>query len=238
MTKKKMSILEMKKRAWASLSNNMITIGIIAEIYFLCVLGCTVFSAIGIGIIADYVISPILLLGLNICILKLIRNEEFVVGDIWNGYGNMGRAIALNLVNSIYISLWSLLFVIPGIIKTYEYALSFLVLADNPDMTQSDAREESKRLMKGNILRLFVLDLSFLLIQGLCYGLMAFLYYMGGLEIAFFLGGAVMVALYFLILPYSRAQVAVFYEAVKEEKAPPVYIPIEELENQHRASNI
>ena len=63
----------------------------------------------------------------------------------------------------IFTTLWSFLFVIPGIIKAYSYSMSFYILAENPDMTARDALNESKEIMKGNKLNLFVLELSFIL---------------------------------------------------------------------------
>ena len=62
----------------------------------------------------------------------------------------------------MYIVLWSLLFVIPGIVKGYEYRMIPFLLAENPDMTKEEVFEESKKLMTGNKWKAFVYDLSFI----------------------------------------------------------------------------
>lgn len=58
--------------------------------------------------------------------------------------------------------LWSLLLIVPGIIKAYEYRMIPYILADNPEIKQRDAFELSKKMMYGNKWRAFVLDLSFI----------------------------------------------------------------------------
>lgn len=65
-------------------------------------------------------------------------------------------------MKDLFITLWSLLFFIPGIIKSYQYRLVAYILADNSEMSYKDALAESKTLMKGNKWRTFVLDLSFI----------------------------------------------------------------------------
>lgn len=59
--------------------------------------------------------------------------------------------------------LWLLLFIIPGIVKIYEYRMIPYLLADNPNMSKQEAFRTSKTMMKGNKWRAFVLDLSFIL---------------------------------------------------------------------------
>ncbi len=66
-------------------------------------------------------------------------------------------------LRDVYIVLWSLLFVIPGIIKSYEYKMIPYLLSENPEMTTEQAFAESKKLMTGNKWKAFVLDLSFIL---------------------------------------------------------------------------
>ena len=63
----------------------------------------------------------------------------------------------------VYLFLWSLLFAIPGIIKSYSYRLVPYILADNPDMNSDDAITLSREMMNGQKFEVFVLDLSFFL---------------------------------------------------------------------------
>ncbi len=63
----------------------------------------------------------------------------------------------------VYLLLWSLLFVIPGIVKYYSYLCVPYLIVENPDMTGKQAIEESRKMMAGHKMEAFVLDLSFLL---------------------------------------------------------------------------
>ena len=65
-------------------------------------------------------------------------------------------------LTDLFIWLWSLLFIVPGIIKAYQYRLVPYIMSENPDMSFRDAQAESARLMKGNKWKSFVLDLSFI----------------------------------------------------------------------------
>ena len=65
-------------------------------------------------------------------------------------------------LTGLYIALWSLLFIIPGIIKSFSYAMAPYILAEHPEMTASEAITESRHMMDGNKWRLFCLDFSFI----------------------------------------------------------------------------
>lgn len=60
------------------------------------------------------------------------------------------------------ILLWTLLFIIPGIVASYSYAMTGYILAEDPDLTASQAIQRSKEMMRGNRWRLFCLQLSFI----------------------------------------------------------------------------
>lgn len=66
------------------------------------------------------------------------------------------------LLRSIYTFLWTLLFIIPGIVKSYAYRMVPYILADNPSIGYNRAIELSQEMMDGNKLDTFVLDLSFI----------------------------------------------------------------------------
>lgn len=75
-----------------------------------------------------------------------------------HGYKNVIKIIFLS---RLYVSLWSLLFVIPGIVKSYEYMMIPYLLAENPNMSKEEAFRLSKQMMTGNKWNAFVLDWSF-----------------------------------------------------------------------------
>lgn len=79
------------------------------------------------------------------------------------GYFSYWKTTAIaRLLQSLYILLWSLLLVIPGIIATYSYAMTEFILAEHPELTASEAIAQSKEMMSGNRWRLFCLHFSFI----------------------------------------------------------------------------
>ena len=79
------------------------------------------------------------------------------------GYFSYWKTAAVSkLLQSVYVLLWSLLFIIPGIIAAYSYAMTEFILAENPDLTASEAIAQSKEIMHGNRWRLFCLHFSFI----------------------------------------------------------------------------
>ncbi len=75
---------------------------------------------------------------------------------------NYKTTILTMFLRNLYTGLWSLLFIIPGIIKAYEYRMIPYLLAEHPEMSRQDAFYESKRMMNGYKWEAFVLDLSFI----------------------------------------------------------------------------
>lgn len=75
---------------------------------------------------------------------------------------NFLKAFLVPLLQGLFVFLWSLLFVIPGVIMAYAYSMAIYVANDNPDMQAMDAIRKSRELMDGHKWDLFVLDLSFI----------------------------------------------------------------------------
>ena len=104
---------------------------------------------------------------------------------------------------NLFIFLWSLLFIIPGIIKSYSYRLVPYIMGENPDMNWRQALDESARLMKGNKWRAFVYDLSFLgwgILSAMTLGVLGIFY----------------------VNPYKQSSDAALYEAIRYGSAAPV----------------
>lgn len=74
----------------------------------------------------------------------------------------------MKFLQGLYIALWSLLLVIPGIVKTYSYAMTPYIMSEHPSLTANEAITESRRIMNGNKWRLFCLDFSFIGWELLC----------------------------------------------------------------------
>ena len=145
---------DFRKQAWNSLSGIWGTMVIINLILMLIS---------GVGAVVALIITGPLTLGMAQIYMSVIRkNRKPEIGQMFDGFSNFTNAFILAILNSILIYLWTLLFIIPGIVKTYSYSMSFYILADNPDMSPNDARKKSMEMMKGNKWRLFCLDFSFI----------------------------------------------------------------------------
>lgn len=76
--------------------------------------------------------------------------------------GNYGNVVLTQFLRNLYIFLWTLLFIIPGIVRSYGYFAVPYILAENPHMPHQRALELSRQMTMGYKSELFVLDLSFL----------------------------------------------------------------------------
>jgi uncharacterized membrane protein len=110
----------------------------------------------------EVLISGIMSFGLANAALNFRREREVSAETALSGFSNLKRAFLAGIVTQIFISLWSLLFIIPGIIATYRYRFTFFVLVDNPNIGVLDAIRVSKSLTAGNKGKLFLLDLTFI----------------------------------------------------------------------------
>lgn len=94
--------------------------------------------------------------------LGIRDGKEMPYGTLFDGFTFVGKVILLTLVMSLFIFLWSLLFLIPGIIAGYRYRFAMLNLCENPEIGVMEAIRMSKAQTTGYKWQLFVLDLSFL----------------------------------------------------------------------------
>lgn len=95
-------------------------------------------------------------------LLKQHDKEDCQINDLFSQFDNFGQGFLQALLRGIYIFLWSLLFIIPGIVKGYAYSMTPFIMAENPQMTASKAITASKELMDGHKGELFWLDLTFI----------------------------------------------------------------------------
>ena len=113
--------------------------------------------------VAIVFISGPLEFGITSIFLKYSRRQQTKVGDLFKGFSeNMWRNVGAWAIMSVFIFLWSLLFIIPGIIALYSYSMTYYILKDNPNIGSNAAIEKSKEMMNGHKAELFRLDLSFI----------------------------------------------------------------------------
>lgn len=119
-------------------------------------------AVIAIWTIVLIVIGGPITLGYAKFSLHYVRNEDASFGNLFEYFYMFGRAFLLQLLTGIFITLWTLLFIIPGIIAAYRYSMASFIMAEHPELTPSQCLKESSQMMAGNKFRLFCLQLSFI----------------------------------------------------------------------------
>lgn len=109
----------------------------------------------------QFIIGGAVQLGYCRFLLNMHDGKEASVSDVFSRMDRFGDGFCLALLRSIYTFLWTLLFIIPGIIAAFKYSMAFFIMTENPDLTPNQAITASKELMDGNKLDLFLLSLSF-----------------------------------------------------------------------------
>lgn len=136
-------------------------------------------------------------LGLVIFSLALARGEEAKLEQVFEGFQNFASAMVTYLLMLIYVFLWTLLLIVPGIIAAFSYAMTMFILADEPGIKPQEALDKSKAMMYGYKAKLFRLYLRFFGWSLLCL-------------LTFGIG-------YLWLIPYMYVTYAKFYEDVKAD---------------------
>ena len=120
------------------------------------------------GSILTLILAGPLALGAAIFSLAISRGKEERLEQIFQGFSNFPTAFITYLLLLVYVLLWTLLLIIPGIIAALGYSMTFYILADEPAIKPQDALRKSKAMMNGSKLKLFYLCLRFFLLALLC----------------------------------------------------------------------
>ncbi len=146
--------------------------------------------------------------------------------------GNYGNVVKTMFLRSLFTFLWSLLFIIPGIVKSYSYRMVPYILADNPKMNASEAILLSRKMMDGEKWKTFVLDLSFFGWYGLGFAVLGIIGYLtGGIAvIATFSVVSFLAALSILfVMPYYMSTDAQLYLVLRNKAIDKGYVRSEQL---------
>ncbi|MET1030441.1 DUF975 family protein [Domibacillus tundrae] len=137
-------------------------------------------------------------LGLIWAWVDLSRGKKIGFGHLLEPYKTMfGKSILVSLLQGILLFLWFLLLVIPGIIKSFSYMMTYYILRDEPELSPLQAITKSRKMMDGHKGEAFVLGLSF---------------------IGWILLGIVTIGIGFLwIAPYMSVTYAHFYNTIRAE---------------------
>ena len=149
--------------------------------------------------IGTLILSGPLMVGVSAAFVGMFRRDKIEFNDLFRAFdSNFGNPLVMGLLQTIFIFLWSLLFVIPGIVASYRYSMAPYILADNPEMDGKAALDSSKKLMYGKKGKLFCLHLSFIgwiILSAFTFGILYICY----------------------VAPYMQAATTAFYESIKYE---------------------
>lgn len=165
---------ELRRRARQMLGNNIFSNEWIFALLVLAIAGTII------GVTSTFIVGLLIVGVVNISVNKyfLCRSRNQISCDNVTVFADglkidLAGNIVLGVLQAFIIFLWTLLLLIPGIIKSYAYSMAYFVKIDNPHYTAKQALDESERLMQGNKMKLFLLDLSFIgwsFLGALCFG--------------------------------------------------------------------
>ena len=189
-----------REAAWAQLKGNWKPVVVFTLVYNL-VMGVAQFigstSDLVSILISLFILVP-LAYGYNVAFLDFKRTVQAVkIEQLFDGFKDYSRVVLTGLLQGIYIFLWTLLLIVPGIIKSLSYSQTNYILKDYPELKNNAAIELSMAMMKGHKFDYFCLILTF---------------------IGWILLGILTLGIGLLwVSPYIATASAHFYEHVKEE---------------------
>lgn len=152
---------ELRAVSRTTLSGNWMMAALATLVYLLIAGGVSSIPVAG-SVLAIIITYP-LAYGFAILFLDLFREGKPIdIGKLFDGFKDFGRVWGTLILVAIYTILWTCLLIIPGIVKSYSYALAPFILKDEPELKYNAAIEKSMRMMDGYKMKLFLLDLSFI----------------------------------------------------------------------------
>lgn len=149
------------------------------------------------GLLNLIIVGP-MAVGVSYFSLSLSRRQQANVGQIFSGFYNFGNTLGAYLLMVLFVLLWSILLIIPGIIAAFSYSLTFFILAEDTSISPMQALDKSKAMMDGYKAKLFRLYLRFLPWALLC---------VLTLGIGFF-----------WLIPWIQVTFAKFYDDIKDNQ--------------------
>lgn len=186
-----MNRAELKNLAKSQIKGNVLMLALISVIAYAISYLANLVPLLGL------VIMPLMSLSLIYVYLKLANGAKPDIGELFAHFDAIWPAFKLNLLTVLFVTLWSMLLVIPGIIKAYAYSQAVYILAENPGIGARDALKKSEAIMQGHKMEMFLLTMSF----------------MGWAILGAFTFGL----LYIWLIPYMQATMTNFYNSIKPQ---------------------
>jgi len=116
------------------------------------------------GFLVALLVACNLQFGFEVAMLRFRRGREDSVNEMLAaGFKeDYGRVLGISLLRAVFICLWALLLIVPGIIKAYAYSMTAYIAEDNPELGPKECIDQSKIMMQGHKMDLFLLDLSYI----------------------------------------------------------------------------
>ena len=193
------SLKSFRDAGWAQLNGNWGKAAVVTFVYIaLSAVISTLESTLWNGSLFTYLFIIPAAYSYNVLFLDNLRTgKELEVKSIFDGFNDYTRVLGTYLLVYIYTILWTLLLIIPGIIKSLSYSMVPFVLKDNPELSFNAAIERSMAMMEGHKWEYFCLILTFI-------GWFLLLIITAGIASLW-------------VTPYMSATFANYYEAVKAE---------------------
>lgn len=170
------------------------------------------FFALILSLIPSFIIIG-LYAGFYSFFLKISRDEEVTCKELFKKNNLFWISIGVTLVVGIFTLLWSILFIIPGIIVALNYTMVYFVIVDNPNLSVMEVLDKSSEIMLGHRLQYLILNLSFL-VWYILYFIILILLSLLGLDILYYF---ISIAFLLVIAPYLLVTTANFYNQIKDE---------------------
>lgn len=167
---------EIRRAAKSTLSGRWLNPVICTLVYLLITGVCSAFSSYKglpastnavlaiVGLALTMLIVVPLGFGYSVAFLRHVRGEDVdsLVTRPFDAFKDYGRYLGTGLLMAVFEFLWGLLLIVPGIIKSYSYALTPYIMHDHPELSADECIDKSKDMMYGYKWKLFCLDLSFI----------------------------------------------------------------------------
>lgn len=114
------------------------------------------------GWIISILITGAMSIGLAIFTLSLARKQDAKLSQIFDGFQKFGVGLGAYILTTIFILLWMILLIIPGIIAAFSYSMTYYIIAENDSIGPLEAISKSKEMMRGNKWKYFCLGFRFL----------------------------------------------------------------------------
>lgn len=118
-------------------------------------------SAVSAFSLVRLILGGVVQLGYSRFLLNQHDGAQYEVKDLFSQFERFSVGFLQMFLRELFVILWSLLFVIPGIVKSFSYAMTPFILTDHPELTAKEAIRRSQELMNGHKGELFVLGLTF-----------------------------------------------------------------------------